>query len=73
MERPAPDSDVDILVVLRPGVVPSADQRALAWETVRGDAEHSVMIADVFTYQTCHAAGGAGVADRPPQEPRLAG
>ena len=45
-----PDSDADLLVVLRAGSVPSGDPRALAWKTVRGDVEHPGILADVFTY-----------------------
>ena len=45
-----PDSDADLLVVLRTGGAPAADLRPLAWQTVRGDAEHRGILADVFTY-----------------------
>ena len=44
------DSDADLLVVLRTVLAPAADPRALAWKTVRGDAEHPGILADVFTY-----------------------
>jgi len=45
-----PDSDMDLVVVLRAGTVPPDERGLLAWKAVRGDFEHPGVIADVFPY-----------------------
>lgn len=45
-----PDSDADLLVVLRAGGAPSAERQALAWRTAQENTAPAEVTADVFAY-----------------------